>query len=256
MARDFTKNTSNYMTLGADAIGTLINTVGAVSVHAWINPDSYDSGAFDNRILTGFCGAGFANILLAVDGSGGNKVLAVAGRSRVSDSFQSKVGTTDLGTGTYKSVGAVFDYGAATITPYISGTAEGGGSVTWGTTAYDHTVAVGFVDGIGHGGTLSTATQFDGRIAELAIWDVALTSGDFTSLAGGAAANTVDSGNLIVYMRIIGTDSPETDLINGFSGTITGSLPQDTHPTITTTVFKRHPGMDGMTTLMTGNLNG
>lgn len=51
----------------------------------------------------------------------------------------------------------------------------------------------------GHPGGSAPAALFDGRIAEVAIWTSALSDANVVSLAGGAAADTVDSGNLDEY---------------------------------------------------------
>lgn len=241
MSRTFTKNVSNFLNIGTSGFGNLINGLAAVSVHFWVKPASYDVGGFNNRILGASMSAGSGAFVIAVDGSGANKVLACGGRSQLADGFQSKVGTTTLGTGAYKSVGAVFNYGAATITPYIAGTAEGGGSVTFGSGTYVHTASVGFQDCIGAASdSTTTADQFAGDIAEFAVWNTALTAGNFTSLAAGAAATAVARANLISYMRLLGTASPETDSVDSLVGTITGSIPQGAHPTINTMPFNRY----------------
>lgn len=241
------------MYLGMDTVGNLCNGLSAISVHMWIKLASLETVPLNSRMSTQI-----GPVQLYINSSG---ILRVGSTSSDGDTFETKVATTAISTGAYTSIGGVINWGADTITPYLAGTAEGGGSVTFASSTYVHTaVSDGWAASIGSNGGAGapdSTYQTDGDIAEFAIWNTALTGGNFASLAGGAAANTVASGNLIAYMRILGTDSPETDLINGLSGTITGSLPQATHPTITSAgMLKRHRGMDGMGFSLTGGING
>lgn len=48
-------------------------------------------------------------------------------------------------------------------------------------------------------------------LAEVAIWKVALTQGEVTTLAAGAGSNCVQSGNLVAYWKMNTNTSPEPD---------------------------------------------
>lgn len=78
------------------------------------------------------------------------------------------------------------------------------------------------------------ATLFGaGRIAEVAIWKGVILSGaNVASLynsGSGAAATTVQSGNLSYYWQLCGTASPEPATTGGIDMTVTGAT-QATHP--------------------------
>ncbi len=60
-----------------------------------------------------------------------------------------------------------------------------------------------------------------GRMADLAIWNSALTGGNATSLAAGARADTV--GTPSFYWRIDGTTSPEPNTLGGVDMTLVAS---------------------------------
>lgn len=62
----------------------------------------------------------------------------------------------------------------------------------------------------------------DCRMAEFAIWNVALSASDASSLASGVAANTIKLSNLVRYVPICGNASPEPDSITG-NWTVTGT---------------------------------
>jgi len=75
---------------------------------------------------------------------------------------------------------------------------------------------------------LDSNRYFDGSLAEFAVWDSLLTSGNAISLAGGALPNSI--GSPTCYFQILGDDSPEPDIsMNRYSGTVTGTAKRN-HP--------------------------
>jgi len=234
MARDFTKNTSNRMSLGIGTVGALLNGLGAVSVHAWVHGDTYNTGANDNRILTVPLNGTTAGLILEIDGSAGSKVRLV-GRSVSTDTAVTKTGTTDIGTAAFASVGGVWNFAGDSMTPYCNGVAEGGGAAVFANAALTLGTPTGHdMIGADNSPPSGTAAQFDGRIAEVAIWNVDIGAPNFVLLASGQGANLVAAANLIAYLRILGTTSPEPDEVGDLEGTITGTIAQATHPEIET----------------------
>jgi len=74
--------------------------------------------------------------------------------------------------------------------------------------------------------------SFDGYIAEVGLWDVALSSANITSLAAGAVPSSVDAGNIVAYWPLL-TDT--NDDINSFDLTKSAGAnpPSDPeHPTM------------------------
>lgn len=75
--------------------------------------------------------------------------------------------------------------------------------------------------------------NFDGKIAEVAIWDVALVeASEIPALAKGISPLLVRPQSLKGYWPIIGNVSPEPDLRNGNNATLTGSPTAFPHPRI------------------------
>lgn len=236
MARDFSKTASNNLDLGATTIGTLLNGAAKISVHAWINPDSYDTANNDNRILSVAIQNGTGGLTLSINNPAGTPVVRMAGRSVVTDGYQIKDGTTNITTGSWWSVGGVNNISGDTITPYVNGAAEGGGAVTFGNASYTIGTTDANVEFIGAGLATqprsNTSTQFDGRIAELAIWTDDIGAAGFAMLAKGFSPLMVRPDALLCYWPLIGNYSPEIDLISGKNATVNGTVAAASHPRI------------------------
>lgn len=78
---------------------------------------------------------------------------------------------------------------------------------------------------------LTPAGYMSGKIAEAAIWNVALSDAQITLLAGGANPLSILPGNLIHYTPLWGNSSPEPNNGTGSTTlTATGTVKSD-HPT-------------------------
>lgn len=88
------------------------------------------------------------------------------------------------------------------------------------------------VIGAFHGATVLVpwAPAGTGRIAEVGVWSVALADADVATLALGVCPLLVHPESLIAYWPLIGTYSPEINLLSNTSVmSITGSLSQSAH---------------------------
>lgn len=232
MARDFIKTAGNYMRLGINQVGPLLNGAGAISLAAWIYPDSTSSIANGNRAVSIYVANGSTGLMLALhDGTAAR--VRIGARSQSGDSFQTKTGTTTVGTSGYSHVGGVIDIAGDTITPYYNGAAEGGGAVTFGAATWTNGTPTTSEDGIGSEGIGSdTQNQFDGRIGEVGIWNGDIGAAGFAALAKGFSPLLVRPELLVAYFPLLGNDSPERDRISGLSGTITGTVAKADHPRV------------------------
>lgn len=70
---------------------------------------------------------------------------------------------------------------------------------------------------------------FNGRIAEVGIWNVALTAAEVASLARGVSPLLVRPGSLFAYWPLIGRVSPDLELLNGLSVNVVNSPPHADH---------------------------
>jgi hypothetical protein len=70
----------------------------------------------------------------------------------------------------------------------------------------------------------ANASDFDGRLAECAIWNVLLTADEIASLARGTNPTLIRTTALEVYIPLDGNASPETEWVVGTTGTVTGAV--------------------------------
>lgn len=235
MARTFDRTAANHLDIPTNTLGPLLNGVAAISAHAWAKFTSFDagSGANSDRVLqVNIALTTTTGLIIAVDSSGGGASHKVrfGGRSVSGDALGVKSGTTDLVTGTWYSMGGVFDVTGKTSTPYLNGTAEGGGAVTLTNTTYTNGVPTG-PDQIS-GAALGTASQVDGVIAEVAIWTAALTAGEMIALSKGFSAKLIRPQSLIFYCPIMGNNATEPELSRSLLPAVQGTLPKADHPRI------------------------
>jgi hypothetical protein len=241
VARDFTKNASNYMGIGIGGFGNLISGASAVSMHAIISPDSTSgvAGGNDDRVLSSLInGSGTSGLYLGLESTA---EVRVAGRSQTSDTFHALNGTTQLTFGSWAAVGGVLDFNGDAIRVYVNGSQEASAAKAFSASSY----ALGTPteeDSIGGLGTPpATADQFDGRIAELAVWRSDIGTAGYLQLSKGISPLLVSPSTLVFYMRLIG-QSTEVDIVGGVKAVITGSIPVTTHPRVIYPTLPYYPG--------------
>jgi hypothetical protein len=78
------------------------------------------------------------------------------------------------------------------------------------------------------GSTWNSLNAIDGDIAEFVIWGDSLDAAERASLAAGALATDVKA-NPQIYIRILGNNDPEPDLVGSNSASVSGTTKSD-HP--------------------------
>ena len=239
MARDFSKNTANFMSLGLGAIVPALAGSSQVSIHAFVTVDTFTANQTAcNDFFVAYFNDGDGAINLYFRTSGGTNLFAFSGRSSTTDGLQTAIGTTALSTGTQYSLGVVIDYANDRIRLFVNGAQEVNAAVTFGQTVLTQSGGTtGFVDMIG---CLSNATgtaafnttrQMDGRISELSVFTSDIGLAGMEMLSDGFAADMIGPVPAI-YFPLLGDDSPERDHYGGKSGTINGTIAQADHPRI------------------------
>lgn len=238
MARDFTKNTSNYMSLGAGAFNAVMSGAAACSMTCWVRLDSRESSTGSNAHDDLFCA--WVGSAVALDLNLGNTDSRkddwlIGGRSQNGDAFQFACRDSAAPTlGKWYCIGAVLDYAGDYIYLYENGVLIASASVTFGASAYTAGSPTN-IDAIGASCTSapsSTSRQVDGAIAEVAIWRSRLGAGDFRALWQGADPRAVMPNALAAYWPLAGQRSPELDLIKLRTGTVTGAVGERAHPPV------------------------
>jgi len=208
VARDFTASASNYLSVGDVAA---IDITGAfITIHCWFRPDINNAW---QRLVTKY-GAGQGQYALSVSDVGKVNVAVTDGSGLVFTN-----GNTTVSTGAWHAIGMTKDgNGTSNLIPWLDGS-NNGNAVNSGSSIVNSTspLRVG-LDNDNFG-------PADGRIAEVAIWDVALTAAEFGALAKGTSPLFIRPAGLKGYWPIWGVASPEADLSgNGNNLSVTGTL--------------------------------
>ena len=147
---------------------------------------------------------------------------------------------TTVSTGTWHHCGGVFA-STTSRTAYLDGSA--GTEETTSKTPSDVT-----------GLALSTAARVldsgvgnwvNGRLAEIALYDVALTAGEMSSLSKGVSPLKIRPASLVFYAPFMGRYSPEIEVITNKVVTLTNAPTQSNHPRI---IYPRSRWMRRFTT--------
>lgn len=100
---------------------------------------------------------------------------------------------------TWHSIGAVFN--GSTIQSYLNGTADGSEATS---AARGNAVFFDALAGITTAGGLDGSSQFsNGQLAEFAVWNVALTADEITSLSKGFRARLIRPQSLVFYAPMV-----------------------------------------------------
>jgi hypothetical protein len=200
MARDFPGSAGNKLSI-TNPTGSLDITGTALTLSAWIRPDVVGGGNF--------------RCVIAKDASTGTTIqyrllLDSSGHVRVSigDSGGEDIATggTVLSTGVWShAAGRKSGTGAGALLAFLNGAQDG--SATSNKTIQDTSGDFNI------GGESDNAFPFDGRIAEVAVWNAALTAAEIAALAKGASPLMVRPKNLAAYYPLWGVGAAgEPDL--------------------------------------------
>ena len=201
MARQFLKASSEHMTNGTTAI-----TVEPFSISAWVNPLAV--GSTIDTIVSINKGSSSSNqhtlMLGSSNGLGAGRRVVAMTRA---PTWTTAVSSTTATEGVWSHI-----LGVWTTTSSRTAYLNGGGAVT--NTDEEVTDSLSRVGiGVLYDSTLSSYAQ--SIIAEVVIWNVALTAGEALALSTGVYPTSVRPGAVVSYWPIYGFLSPEPDLGGG-----------------------------------------
>lgn len=234
MARDFTKNTSNYMTTPIDNVSTVIAGASAISIHALVTIDAFTgSSTFESDIIQWHIASGSRTGGTFLFDTSGDNLMKAFMRAERDEAGQTAISNTALSTGTEYALGCLVDYGGDSIEFFLNGASDGSTAVTFLQTTYTSNNNEDEVEGIGanmvSGAPSAIARQLDGGISELAIWNVDIGTSGWAQLGARFAPPFVKPQNLVLYWRLIGSHSPEVEIMGGNNATINGTVAARTH---------------------------
>lgn len=186
MAYNLNGTTQYLSTASAPASGS------PMTLACWFNAAAVQSGVL---VSVGVSSGSHRNQLQAVNGTPGvsNYVNAVAvGSSTTAFAF----GATDANTNTWAHTAGVFT-SATSRTSYTNG----GGAVTNTTDCGTQNAANSVVVGARWNTTL--ALYYSGLIADVGVWNVALTADEIASLAKGVACRLIRPQSLVFYAPLV-----------------------------------------------------
>jgi hypothetical protein len=199
MARDFPGSNSNYLSITNPA-GTLDITGTALTIAAWVRVDAFASAS---RAIASKYGSGTGDnqYILYVNSSG--KLVCEVGDSGGVDRA---TGATTVTTSAWlHTVGRKNGVGASALQVFLNGVTDA--------TASSNRSIQDTTDNFVIGNGQANAFPFDGRIAEVALWNVALTAAEIAALAKGVSPLLVRPKNLAAYYPLWGVGAAgEPDL--------------------------------------------
>jgi hypothetical protein len=235
MARTFSKNVANYMTLPAGSLGSLFSGKAKLSISAWVFMNSFTTGANDNGLITVIDTAATVGVEFSISGAASAAKVRASGRSQSTDARQSFSGATTVSISTWHHVGMVMDLTNKVFRVYLDGSLDGtSGALTFGATTWVQGTTPTTNDTIGgiYLPTPATTDQFDGNIAELALWSDDIADSGMAALGKGYSPELIRPSLLLEHFPLLGTKSPEPSTRSTLAGTINGSVPAATHPRI------------------------
>lgn len=188
MARKFVRASSQYLELAAAVL-----TATPFTMSAWFNTSS----ATTVQGIVGLNASANTTNYFRLDVDAANKV-----RMGTSGTFTSTSTTFSVGTWNHAAFVSIASNSRAV---YLNG--AGKATNTSGVTPS----GLNLTD-VGCDGGSSRSNYFNGSIAEVGIWNVALTDQEVSALAAGALPHTVRPGKLVAYWPLWGLHSPEIDL--------------------------------------------
>lgn len=216
MSRSFNGIVSNQISIGdvADVTGTLL------SISAWARP----AGTGDGMVVAKDGGTAATDIqyrLWFVSG----KAQANIGDSAGQDAI---LGATSFTANVWHHLGLRKNgTGATSLAVFLDGVRDAQGSSARSIQNTIQPIKIGARSG-------ASGLPFNGLIAEVAVWDVALTDLEFAALAKGGDPSAFRRDHLVGYWPLPGVAFPEIDL-SGLrnNGPQTGTVPAGTsHPPV------------------------
>ena len=202
MSRLFVRASNNYAQNG----NAILSGV-PISVSIWVYPVSNandqelfsitDNSAGNSDAIRLECNFTSINVLQFNLRQGGGETTIPSGSSAPStNTWSNVVGTID---------------GSKNQSTYLNGSLLGTVSTSNAPSALAVTNIGAYVSNSG----ANIINPFDGRIAVVGVWNVALKAAEITSLSNGALPTTIRSASLVAYWPMDGLQSPEPD----FAGT-------------------------------------
>lgn len=210
MSRDFAGGAGDYLNVGDAAAIDIVGT--ALTIHAWIKADAVSGAA--RSIVGKDIGSAVTAVQYYLHLNGGRPGFNIGDAAGTDSVLAAAALSTGVG---YVLGGRKNGTGAGALSVWQDG-------VLVGSTTSNRSIA-GTAEPLRLGGRSSNDSKFDGLLAEIAIWDVALSDAEMVALARGADPWRVRRLNLKGYWPLFGVAYPEADLSgNRNNATLVGTV--------------------------------
>lgn len=193
MAQDF-NGTNQYL-----RVGSAVVTSAPLTLACWFNCDSATVSGILVSITNSGVSGNFTRFALAAAGTVTGDPLRIFATDTIGNSGNADT-TSGYTTGTWHHGCGVFE-STTSRSVYIDGGSSATNTTSITPTLLDRTnIGVQFVQS--SGGT-SGSSFFDGKIAEVGIWNAALTTAEVASLAKGMTCDKVRPQSLVFYAPLV-----------------------------------------------------
>jgi len=218
VGRSFSGSATNFLNIGPGHVSQLLNGTTQITnaARVWIDPSG--TGA-NQTVFASEISNTLSGISLGISSTG---VIRANGRSVTGDTFQTKLGSTVVPTGSWHTIAAVHDIPNNTINIYLDGVLDTSGSaaVTFAGSSYVSTSTYALTDRIGNDISVTPTTAFKGMIADVAVYGRALNPSELLDMTQGTRPSAVSGGAPAVYFPL----DEETDGPGRFANSRFGGL--------------------------------
>ena len=239
MARSFNGTSSDYLQLGTSSV---LNPA-AITVSAWVYLTSVPGSSTTSAILDRE--NGLAYHLSIYNSGGGGDILY--GRATCSGGTCFALGSTNLSLNAWHHVAFTYDSVAGGIV-YLDGVQDGTDVAvgTIATSTNNSSIGNSYWGGLTKGLT--------GSLADVAVWNLALKTGEISALSKGARPGRIRANARIAWWPLDGIQSPEPDLSgNKLNGTVNGTAKSSGPPFTMFTPSQTAPPPPPSGTVFTGS---
>ena len=216
MARVFARSSVQYLTASYAPV-----TAAPLTMACWYWTEDLTINAV--AVVTGQGGVDADGFRITnVGTSAGDPPRALA-KLNTTGSYMDGTWSPALAAQTWRHEGAIFRAAPGTLAGVADGVISSAGASTKVPVVFDTTTIGIRLDN-------NSSTAVDGRIAELAFWDVELTADEFAALNKGYSPACIRPANLALYLPLI--DDADTDLVSGTVFTAVNSPTVGAHPPI------------------------
>lgn len=212
MARNFGGTSSDYLSHGASVVGS----GRAMTISAWTKGSDFSGYPVAAGILDNADAAARAIILIDPSGAafwqyknGGSEGNAISSNTTTTGAWAHVVGCEESSSSRFAVLNG-----------------------DWANRGTNGTSVSAFTQDRTRIGSALGILAFPGDIAEVGIWDVALTQGEIEALSKGFSPLLIRPGSLVAYWPIIGRASPEIDPVGGYAMTVNGTASASAHPRV------------------------